>query len=417
MASLSSTLRNQRGALVDELNPENTEPSSEGIYFLNSSVNYLIGKGVPAEEAKRLYNKYSEKGPSGFRTSRKHPGMVVAELDELAVDYGNSQTPEAVVRDPADEVRRMIEALQEAAPEQYSLELAYRPKFAELEQAIMQKTLTGRDDPIPVMQWYEQEFGPAASRITADASRRQRESDIIDVETLGPRASEAFRAANPELTETMDFLRRQAIEPSAISQELESQALEELRLGEELTPEERRQVQQDSRAAYSARGLVESGPAAADEILALYGAGENRQANRRSFASSVEAARLQRGAFAGNVANLQARTTTDPFQAILGRPAAATGFGLQEQAFGNELANAGPQNYDPFSGYASNLYSQNSSSALDIWGTNLSINQQEGISADELAAANRASKRGFAGDVFGGILSAGGSIYGSSGGR
>ncbi|MDB4312107.1 hypothetical protein N9937_01625 [bacterium] len=407
MASFSDLLRDLErqgsGQAADAADPNYTEPNAKGVFFDNAATNYLVDKGIPKDRAGVLVAQFSDKGPPGFRTSRSHPGLLAAELDKIAGDEKILNPPKEVFRDPLEEVRSSIEALGVGRQGQLDLAREFDPQFAELSVGLQQRLLTGQDQPIPILQWYENEFGPAASNITADAARRQREADISDVETLGPRAAEAFRQANPELAETMTFLKDQAIGASPIALELERQALADLQLGSSLSPEERRQAQQASRAGFSARGLAEGPGSAIDEILQTHGLGEARQTQRRGFAGQVEGQRMARNQFAGNVANLQARTSSDPFQAILGRPSAATQFGLSQQAFGNQAAGNVPSQ-DPFSPFFGNVGSQNANSALDVFNTQVGINNQRNVAADEFDAAIRASRNAATGNIIGSVL-------------
>jgi len=54
------------------------------------------------------------------------------------------------------------------------------------------------------------DVAPKLGAIQSDEQTRQRERDIGDVEALGPRSAEAFRAANPQLTQALDDLQARA---------------------------------------------------------------------------------------------------------------------------------------------------------------------------------------------------------------
>jgi hypothetical protein len=78
------------------------------------------------------------------------------------------------------------------------------------------------------------------------------------------------------------------IEDDKILQELNRQALEELKLGGALSAQEERGAQQAARGAFAARGMAFSNPAMVAEVLKRDELARARQAERRAFASSVE---------------------------------------------------------------------------------------------------------------------------------
>lgn len=139
---------------------------------------------------------------------------------------------------------------------------------------------------------YENDLQPASDRITANSLSNQRGSEIADVEALGPRATQAFRAANPE--------------QAALMAELNRQAQGELGMGATLDPSLRREVQQSVRQGQAARGM---------------GLGMNDLAEEGYFtAAQAEQLRQQRRTFASGVVGLNQGTSVDPFLATLGRP-------------------------------------------------------------------------------------------------
>lgn len=183
-----------------------------------------------------------------------------------------------------------------------------------------------------------QEAYPIVGEIESDARTQSRTADIEDVENLGRRATEAFYSANPRLAAQMErleglsagfeptaleasitadalnptapasvtelasrargvgedsitgLLRDEAAGagPSPIRAEMTRQAMDELALGRQLSPEEARDAEQQARAAYNDRGLVRSNRAVASEILNRDSVARQREAQRRGFASGVE---------------------------------------------------------------------------------------------------------------------------------
>ena len=259
---------------------------------------------------------------------------------------------------------------------------------------------------LPVL---EHEVMPAMSRIQARAATAQREADIADVERLGPRASAAFRASNPELYGMMEEMAAaaEAIPESEIGQELDRQALDELRLGSELSPAATRTAQQQARAAWSARGLVESPAAAAEEVLRQYEVGQERLRERRGFAGAREAERLRRLGIQSGMREQAARwyaRTKDPFMQILGRSAVAPGYGFTQQQFASGF---GPRAQDWLS-YGSGMHRQASEQEFTAEQADIDRALARELGEMEITAAERAGRRerqaGFGQTVLEGIF-------------
>lgn len=260
-------------------------------------------------------------------------------------------------RDIGQETSETLQAYARFLPQQYQLEEEYRPRFAQLEADIAR-------DIGPQMLDALGQLTPQATRIETDANTQRREADLADVERLGGRANEAFRAANPQLAELLDAAQDDTeTGPTRLSEALEALAFEELQAGRSLTGRQRRDTEQASRAAFSARGLAMSNPAAVDEITALNDAGDRRLRERLALASAVD--QMQFGqeqanrANRLNVANMMQRTGSDPFQAILGRPGQSLALASNQQAGAGNLAASQRGMVNPFNAYASDLYNTN----------------------------------------------------------
>lgn len=150
------------------------------------------------------------------------------------------------------------------------------------------------------------EMYPQLAKYEREATTAQRGQDVTDLAKSGPGYMAAYRAVSPTYGASEDALtaeinRGQTTSPlleklnadamgagaSPLRSELERQALGELGLGRSLSPEELRASDQATRSAMSARGMVMSSPAIAEEILNRDAAGTAREAGRRSFAGSV----------------------------------------------------------------------------------------------------------------------------------
>ena len=127
------------------------------------------------------------------------------------------------------------------------------------------------------------------------------------VKALAPEHYEMLNRYNPALGRLMPSLDRageslalaaevsgREIGPSRIETEMENQAYRDLQLGSKISPEEQRTAEQQARAAFASRGLLNSKPAAVAEVLNRHQFGDARQQYRRDFAGSVDTMRLNR---------------------------------------------------------------------------------------------------------------------------
>lgn len=160
------------------------------------------------------------------------------------------------------------------------------------------RTRTINDPASPgLLNLFQQQIGPQADAIASQSQTRQRAADVGDVQTLGPGAVAAFKAANPQ--------------EAALVDQLNAQATDELGRGATLDPSLAREVTQGVRQGQAARGMG-FGPADLTEEALTRGA-------------AAEQLRRQRQAFASGVVGMDASTGLDPFMAILGRPGQQAG--------------------------------------------------------------------------------------------
>lgn len=221
--------------------------------------------------------------------------------------------PEA--RDPVDESRGMMQA---------KIELGSDLDRTNLNS--LNSMLFGVDGVPGYLQAYEQ-MAPRLSALDRESTAANREADIASVEQLGPRARAAMDAADPE--------------QAALMTELNRQMMTDLQAGDSLTPEQQRYVQQYTRAAGAARGMNGSNVGATNEAL-----------NQFMMGQDVRGQRMNR---AMGMASLNKNVRADPYMTVLGRQSNSVNQAIAGTATG------APQNFDPFSGYASQLYGQNSS--------------------------------------------------------
>jgi hypothetical protein len=301
------------------------------------------------------------KAPAKKTSAPREEGPVSIEMPEQ--------------RSYAQEYADILNTQLAMAPQLYAAEAQYRPQVAGIDYGIYNTYLP------KYLQTLEGQV-PRIAGIAQDLTTRQRQADIADVLKLGPEALAAYKASNPEQARLLDSLT--------------SQALADLGAGSSLSPNERRDVIQNSRAGAADRGMALSTPSAFAEVMDLDRYGRARQNERRGFA--------------GNVAQLTSQIYGDPFQAVVGRPAANLAFANQV----NQIPTQPTQSAQLFGTdqYASNLFGQNQQSELtgattnaglanDYWNTLYNAD-----AAKSIASSNRTS--GLLGGALGGL----GSIFG-----
>tara|TARA_R100000808_G_scaffold6998_1_gene20555 strand:+ start:1545 stop:2396 length:852 start_codon:yes stop_codon:yes gene_type:complete len=203
----------------------------------------------------------------------------------------------------------------------FASEAKYRPKYAELDFETAER-LTPR-----MLSLYKS-IAPQLSAMDRQALDDQRRGDIEAIEQYGGRARAAMEAADPEST--------------ALKQELNRQAMEELRLGGKLTGSQQRQLRESVRGGQSSRGFGFGINDQAMETLAEMNAMEDRRRGRQAFAQG------QLG--------LSASLGSDPFMSVLGRP----GKSFNPAAVLGQAGGYSPgQVFNPESGYAGGLHGQN----------------------------------------------------------
>jgi hypothetical protein len=197
---------------------------------------------------------------------------------------------------------------------------------------------------------------PGQLELSAAANTYQRGRDIGDVAAYGPLATQAFLQANPFLASSLgNLLGRTADSP--ILSTLNQQAMQGLQSGGQLSPQDVRQAEQAARAAFAARGLTQSSPAAAAEILSRDAAVRQRLAAAQQFATGVQGLNQQQADLVGRAAQIASTTLSDPFQAILGRPSGAGGGG-GGGAYPQQIG-TGARLFDPYNAYAQDIYNTN----------------------------------------------------------
>jgi hypothetical protein len=225
-------------------------------------------------------------------------------------------------RNYGQETRETLQAQIDLAPQKYAAEAEYAPRYAALNAQIARQLA-------PELTSIYGQIAPQLAQTEAQTRGISRAADIGDIEKLGPRARAAIQAASPQA--------------SALADMLAAQSQSALAAGSRLTPDQARMAQQESRAAYAARGLAGGPSSALDEAL-----------RSRLMSAGVEQQRRQQ-ALQGIAA--QQGVYGDVFQQVLGRPSQS--FSMLPGAFGQSQSMAPGQLFNPESQYAADIYGGN----------------------------------------------------------
>ncbi len=184
---------------------------------------------------------------------------------------------------------------------------------------------------------------PGLNTLMQGQQTASRTGDIMDVENLGARANAAMLAADPA--------------SAALLAKLNAQANSELDAGSNLTTDEQRAMQQQSRAAFAARGMGGSNAAISDELLKQFNLGQQLLTQRQQFAQSL--------------IGTNKLMTGDPWQQILNRSSGAVAQAQQSQS------QSGPQVFNPQAGLG--LAASNAAAQSQFAAANNPLGQLGGI--------------------------------------
>ncbi len=238
---------------------------------------------------------------------------------------------------------------------------SYTPTHFEAPQrSVLQEGREGlqlAEEAYPRILALNERFGSAFARNEVDTAAARAAAESGAIKAQYPTFREAM-LSSPEVARANTALqgRFDELGGSDIEEEMQRQALDELRLGGALTPEEQRSATQAARAAFSARGLATGSPAAVAEVLARDSFGRQRQTERRAFASGVDAQRTARKTADAASANNLFNTSTsfwDPHVRLFGRG-------------GSQVSGqvSGPSTFAPFLGAAQQVGQGNQMATL-----------------------------------------------------
>lgn len=246
-------------------------------------------------------------------------------------------------------------------PELVQAEQQYGPQFTDLALQNQQRYLLGTQQQPGMLGIYSQAM-PEMLALQSQA----RAGDIADVNTLGPQALQASRGFNPQQTALMDALNQQA--------------LQQVQLGGQMSPDQQRMIRNSVLGQASNQGWG-------------YNPGDLAEAARQAsgYSDQLQQQRMLQG---GAMAGINQSIWGDPYTQILGRTGQSLGtLGAFGQQSAGATSNLGPSLFQP-----------ESQMQFDIWNTGYT-----GKLGAEIASAQ--NKAQFWGDALGAM----GSMFGGMG--
>lgn len=193
---------------------------------------------------------------------------------------------------------------------------------------------------------------PYANAQTVASNNALRGGNVADLQQFGPQMLALLQQLNPQMYASLTAANQQAVavgpnqyqnslgaafgqgpqfQGSGLGGDLTRMAQEQLALGSGLSDQQKRDAEQAAREGWSARGLVNSPGAVAEEVLNKDRYGQQLLAQRQQFASGVN--QLEQGQGALNLSALGQNYG-------LGSNLASMDYARQQQNFGNAFSNA-----------------------------------------------------------------------------
>ena len=303
--------------------------------------------------------------------------------------HNSKYTPQNYGQQTSDTLQSQINL----APQQYAAESQFQPLYNTLQLQLGNQSLNGTTDSngnyVPGLLDIYQQMTPKLGNISAAANTQQRSADIADVNNLGPQATQALLNANPLLNTSLQRanslnaptnnaqtnLLNSQLTNGGLTSGLYQQAQDLLNSKGALSPEEQRQADQQTRAAYAARGMAMGPQAIGAEVQNRLINQYNRNQQNLTTVSGInqnyinnlgQAAQLNNAqtgmdrGYATQLVGVNQAALGDPFQTILGRPSSAYNSMANTYNQGqSNTNNAGPSLFNSESNYAANLYNNN----------------------------------------------------------
>lgn len=218
-------------------------------------------------------------------------GIAAGVLGAGATAYSASQKGAGQI-DPRSAAKLTLSGYHNQAPEQFALNQLYQPAYLGLGGQNLQQILYGTaasqgrvphyDSHGRQIGWDTQDYAaspgllqtigqaaPDIQRLSDEAARAGRASDLAALNEFLPGARAAYESASPEL--------------AALRNSLSYRAQQGLNAGGSLLPEDRYRITRDARMNFAGRGLAGTDPAALAEAVNLYTGGEAARRGRQQF--------------------------------------------------------------------------------------------------------------------------------------
>jgi hypothetical protein len=280
---------------------------------------------------------------------------------------GSSKAEAPKVPSYSSQMRSALTAQQRIAPQLLALEQQYQPQITALNLSGLQGALFGTGDQQGYLGTLQQ-LAPEYRQMEAADTAALRAEELKQLGQFAPQYVQTFRGAAGS---------------QGLLSGLQQQAEQDLAAGSSLTPEEARQAQQASRAAFAGRGLGLTNRAIGSEILNQYGLGQERLQQRRQFAGQT-------------AAQLEGSGMPQYYQTMMGGGSLQNLMALTGQGQGLVGYNQG-----------SNFFNPESQMAMDI----SAQRTQAKAAAGAANAANKSAMTSGAMNLGGSALTAGATIY------
>ena len=237
------------------------------------------------------------------------------------------------------------------APGYLALNQQYQPQYAQLATTI------------------QQQQQPQQEALQTESAAAQ----IADVQNLGPSATAAYLNANPYLAQSLNTLQG-ADQNSALLNQLNSQATSQLAQNGQLTQQQMTDLQQQTEAGFSSRGMLMGNQSLGADILSTDAATQARAAAAQQFGSTVQGLNLNQADLVGRSAQIFGTELNDPYMSVLGRTSGSAGSSGSGSGSASQAIGTGATLFNPSNPYAQDVYNTNfnAQSAAAIAGQNQS---------------------------------------------
>lgn len=255
---------------------------------------------------------------------------------------------------PTDFMQQLLKGYQKTAGGLYNLNAAYLPLYTNLNLQGQQQGQFGTIDPTT-----GQLIQPGTLQMGRAGNTYTRTGDVSDVQTLGRSGYDALLQSNPGLASALRYanasgaassapnsllsiLSAHALDDSAspLLKSLQSDAQRTLAAGGKLTPEQERDISEQTGSLFSQRGMPLGNAAIGAELLnrdkysqerlaaarqyasGVEGLGQQQVQGARGFALGVQGANSQNQTLLNQLTSLN-QNVYDPFQTITGRGSSA----------------------------------------------------------------------------------------------